>query len=169
MIPRKTYIPHIPAFVYLVCFLQPKYTAVGSFSWHYFQPSSLLCISLFSVSIDTNLNFNIMFSSTYFYKFSIKILQSDIFISVSIDTNLNFNIMFSSTYFYKFSIKILQSDIFTATFQHLQSFGNKWSQCVIHNISIATDDDIIQFDDDVNVYPVYYPGQLSFVEIVLIG
>ena len=26
---------------------------------------------------------------------------------------------------------------------------------VIHNISIATDDDIIQFDDDVNIYPVY--------------
>ena len=26
---------------------------------------------------------------------------------------------------------------------------------VIHNISIATDDDIIQFGDDVNIYPVY--------------
>ena len=26
---------------------------------------------------------------------------------------------------------------------------------VIHNISIATDDDIIQFDDDINIYPVY--------------
>ena len=24
-----------------------------------------------------------------------------------------------------------------------------------HNISIATDDDIIQLDDDVNIYPVY--------------
>ena len=31
-------------------FLQPKYTAVGSFSWHYFPSSSLLCIILFSVS-----------------------------------------------------------------------------------------------------------------------
>ena len=40
---------------------------------------------------------------------------------------------------------------------------------VIHNISIATDDDVIQFGDDVNIYPVYYPGQLSSVEIVLIG
>ena len=26
---------------------------------------------------------------------------------------------------------------------------------MIHNISIATDDDIIQFGDDVNPYPVY--------------
>ena len=26
---------------------------------------------------------------------------------------------------------------------------------VIHNISIATDDDIIQFSDDENIYPVY--------------
>ena len=26
---------------------------------------------------------------------------------------------------------------------------------MIHNISIATDDDIIQFGDDVNTYPVY--------------
>ena len=26
---------------------------------------------------------------------------------------------------------------------------------MIHNISIATDGDIIQFGDDVNIYPVY--------------
>ena len=32
-------------------FLQPKYTAVKSFSWHYFPSSSLLCIILFSVSL----------------------------------------------------------------------------------------------------------------------
>ena len=32
-------------------FLQPKYTAVGSFSWHYFPSSSLLCTILFLVSI----------------------------------------------------------------------------------------------------------------------
>ena len=40
---------------------------------------------------------------------------------------------------------------------------------MIHNISIATDDDIIQFGDDVHKYPVIYPGQSSFVDIVLIG
>ena len=26
---------------------------------------------------------------------------------------------------------------------------------MIHNISIATDDDVIKFGDDVNIYPVY--------------
>ena len=26
---------------------------------------------------------------------------------------------------------------------------------MIHNISKATDDDIIQFSDDINIYPVY--------------
>ena len=39
---------------------------------------------------------------------------------------------------------------------------------MIHNISIATGDDIIQFGDDVNIYPVYLE-QLSFWEVVLIG
>ena len=27
---------------------------------------------------------------------------------------------------------------------------------VIHNISIATDDDVIQFGDDVKIYPVFF-------------
>ena len=40
---------------------------------------------------------------------------------------------------------------------------------MIHNISIATDDDIIQFGDDVTIYPYIYPGQLSCEETVLIG
>ena len=45
-------------------FLQPKYTAVGSFSWHYFPSSSLLCI-FFIFSVYTYLNFNRMFISTF--------------------------------------------------------------------------------------------------------
>ena len=39
---------------------------------------------------------------------------------------------------------------------------------MIHNISIATDDDIIQFGNDVNIYTVYlyiYPGQLSLEKL----
>ena len=44
-------------------FLQPKYTADGSFSWHYFPSSSLLCIISFSVS--TYSNFNTMLFSTF--------------------------------------------------------------------------------------------------------
>ena len=31
---------------------------------------------------------------------------------------------------------------------------------MIHNISIATDDDVIQFGDDVNIYPVYLPSAI---------
>ena len=54
-------------------FLQPMYTAVGSFSWHYFPSSSLLCIILFSVSIlilTLSECFSVHFK--YFCKFSIK-------------------------------------------------------------------------------------------------
>ena len=73
MIPHKTYIPHIPAFVYLVCFLQPKYTAVGPFSLHYFLSSSLLCIILFSVSeLIRTLTECFPVYYKYFCKFSIK-------------------------------------------------------------------------------------------------
>ena len=44
MIPHKTYIPHL-----FSLFSKPKYSAVGSFSWYYFPPSSLLCIIFSSV------------------------------------------------------------------------------------------------------------------------
>ena len=36
---------------------------------------------------------------------------------------------------------------------------------MIHNISIATDDDITYFGDTLH----FYPGQLSFGDVVLIG
>ena len=39
---------------------------------------------------------------------------------------------------------------------------------MIHNISIATDDDIIQIGDDVKYTLCIYLGHLSFWEIVLI-
>ena len=64
-------------------FLQPKYTAVGSFSWYYFLSSSLLWIILFSVYIlirTLTECFPVHFK--YFCKFSIKILQSDIFTAI---------------------------------------------------------------------------------------
>ena len=54
-------------------FLQPKYTAVGSFSWHYFPSSSLLCSILFSVSIlISTLTECFSVHLKYFCKFSIK-------------------------------------------------------------------------------------------------
>ena len=40
---------------------------------------------------------------------------------------------------------------------------------VIPSISIATADDITYFGDDLNIYPVLYPGQLSFGDAELIG
>ena len=106
-------------------FLQPKYTAVGSFSWHYFPSSSLLCIILFSVSI-------LIWTLTDFFSLYFK-------------------------YFCKFSIKNLQKNL-----AFLQQFFNTcylfWKMkpiFVIHNISIATDNDIIQFGNYVNIYTVY--------------
>ena len=47
-----------------ILFLQQKYTAVGSFSWHCLPSSSLLCINII-FSVYTNLNFNRMFFSTF--------------------------------------------------------------------------------------------------------
>ena len=116
--------------------LQPKYTTVGSFLWHYFPSSSLLYI-FFSVSIlilTLTECFSVYFK--YFCKFSIK----------------NITIW----HFYRnFSTPAISFEEMEPMFE-------------IHNISIATDDDIIQLGNDVNIYTVY-PGQLSFGEIVLIG
>ena len=47
---QNIHIPY-PCIRLFSLFVQPKYTAVGSFSWHYFPSSFLLCIILFSVSI----------------------------------------------------------------------------------------------------------------------
>ena len=124
MIPHKTYILHIPAFVYLVCFLQPCYTAVRSFSWHYILPSSLLCIILFSVSV------------------LIRTLTEC------------FSVHFK--YFCKFSIKNITIWHFYSNFSTPAIFFEEMEPIfVIHNISMATDDDIIQFGNDVNIYTVY--------------
>ena len=40
---------------------------------------------------------------------------------------------------------------------------------MIHNISIATDVDIIQFGNDVSIYTVYLSRAIIIGEIVLIG
>ena len=105
-------------------FLQPKYTAAGSFSWLYFPSSSLLCIILFSVSI------------------LIWILTEC------------FSVHFK--YFCKFSIKNITIWHFYSNFSTPAIFFEEMEPMfVIHNISIATDDDIIKFGNDVNIYTVY--------------
>ena len=38
---------------------------------------------------------------------------------------------------------------------------------VIHNISIATDDDIIEIGDDINIYPVYLSREIIILGICL--
>ena len=76
--------------------------------------------------------FSVQFSALHYFIYSVY-------------TNLNYNRMFSTECTFQISlqisIKILQSVIFTTS--------------VVHNISIATDDDVIQFGYDVNIYPVY--------------
>ena len=105
-------------------FLQPKYTAVRSFSWHYFPPSSLLCIISFSVSI-------LILTLTECFSVHFK-------------------------YFCKFSIKNIIIWHFYSNFSTPAIFFEEMEPMfVIHNISIATDDDIIQFGDDVNKYTAY--------------
>ena len=99
--PHKTYIPHLPASVYLG-FLQPKYTSVGSFSWHYF-PS---------------------------------LTQSQVFLQIVIKKYYN--------------LTCLQRFLTPAIF-----FKEMEPVFVIRNISIATDEDITQFGDTVNIYHVY--------------
>ena len=108
----------------LSLFLQPKYTAVGSFSWHYFPSSSLLCIILFSVSI------------------------------LILTLTECFSVHFKC--FCKFSIKYITIWHFYSNFSTPAIFFEEMEQLfVIHNISIATDNDIIQFGNDVNIYTVY--------------
>ena len=59
-------------------------------------------------------------------------------------------------YFCKFSIKIITIWHFYSNFSTPAVFFEEMEPMfVIHNISIATDDDVIQFGDDVNIYPVY--------------
>ena len=107
-------------------FLQPKYmyTAVGSFSCHYFPSSSLLCIISFSVSI-------LILTLTECFSVHFK-------------------------YFCKFSIKNIVIWHFYSNFSTPAIFFEEMEPMfVIHNISIATDVDIIQFGDGVNIYTVY--------------
>ena len=64
MIPHKTYIPHIPVFVYLVCFFTAKvYCSQIIFMALFSIQFSVLHYFIFSVY--TNLNFNRMFFSTF--------------------------------------------------------------------------------------------------------
>ena len=63
MIPHKTYIPHIPAFVYLVCFYSQSILRSDHFHGIISVQFSALHYLIFSVY--TDLNVNRMFSCTF--------------------------------------------------------------------------------------------------------
>ena len=76
----------------------------------------------------------------------------------SVYTNLNFNRMFSSTF--QILLQSINKKYYILTFLQQFStpaifFEEMEPMFVIHHISIATDDDIIQFGNDVSIYPVY--------------
>ena len=124
MIPHKTYIPHIPAFVYLVCFFTAK----------------VYCSLTISIAL-----FSVQFSALHYFIFSVL-------------TNSNFNRMFSSIF--QIFLQIFNKTYYNLTFYSILStpaifFEEMEPMFVIHNICIATYDDIIKFGDDVNIYPVY--------------
>ena len=80
------------------------------------------------------------------------------YFNISFYANLNSNIMFISTF--QMFLQIFNKNY---TIWHFYShfstpaifFEEMEPMFVIHNISIATDDDIIQFGDNVNIYSVY--------------
>ena len=121
MIPHKTYIPHIPAFVYLICF--HSQSILQSNHFNIFRP--VLCSALLLFSVYTYLNLNRMLSGTF---------QIFLLIYNKKSYNLTFYSIFST------------SAIF---YEEMEPMFD------IHNISIPTDDDIIQIGYDVNIYPVY--------------
>ena len=114
------------------------------------------CICLFSLFFTAKVYcsrvilmalFSAQFSALHYFIFSVY-------------TNLNLNRMFFSTF--QIFLQIILS-IKNITICHFYSnfptpaifFEEMEPMFVIHNISIATDDDIIQFGNDVNIYTVY--------------
>ena len=89
--------------------------------------------------------FSVQFSALHYFIFSVY-------------TNLNFNRMFSSTF--QTFLQIFKTKYYSLTFfSNFSTSANFFEEMepmfVKYNINIATDDDTIQFGDDVNIYPVY--------------
>ena len=103
--------------------------------------------------------FSVRFSALHYFIFNVY-------------TNLNFNRMFFSTF--QIFLQIFNKEYYTLVFYSNFStpaifFEEMEPIFVIHNISIATDDDIIQFGNDVNIYTVYLSRPIIIWGIVLIG
>ena len=77
-----------------------------------------------------------------------------IFMSILIWTHTEcFHVHFK--YICKFAIKYYNLTLYSFISTPAINFEEMEPMFVIHNISIATADDIIHIDDDVNIYPVY--------------
>ena len=77
-------------------------------------------------------------------------------------SNLN-RLLFSTfqIFLLNFNKTYYNLSFFRAIFQHLLPFFVESEPMFIkHNISIATDDDIMHIGDDVNIYPVYSPSAI---------
>ena len=89
--------------------------------------------------------FSVQFSALHYFIFNVY-------------TNLDFNRIFFSTF--QIFLKIFNKEYYNlASYSNFSTpaifFEEMEPMFVIHNISIATDDDIIQVGDDVNIYTVY--------------
>ena len=89
--------------------------------------------------------FSVQFSALHYFIFSVY-------------TNLNFNRMFISTF--QIFLQIFNKEYYNLAFYSNFStpaifFEELEPKFVIHNISIATDDDSIQFGNVLNIYTVY--------------
>ena len=62
MIPHKMYIPHIPSFVYSVCFYSQSILQKDLFHGIIF--GSVLCSASFNFSVYTDLNYELCFGSS---------------------------------------------------------------------------------------------------------
>ena len=89
--------------------------------------------------------------------FSVQFSALDYFI-FTVNTNSSFNRMFFSIF--NIFLQIFNRKYYNLTFLQQFStpaifFEEMEPMFVIHNISITTNDDIIKFGNDVNIYPVY--------------
>ena len=99
--------------------------------------------------------FSVQFSALHYFIFSVY-------------TNLTLIECFSVhfKYFCKFSIKNITIWHFYSNFSTPAIFFEEMvPMFVIHNISIATDDDIIQFGNDVNIYTVYLSRAVTYIRV----
>ena len=155
-------IAYIHQHLFKIYYFQFEHCYNTSQNIHTPYPSFVCLVCFYSQSILQSDHFmalfSVQFSALHYFIFSVY-------------TNLNFNRMFYSTF--QIFLQIFNKEYYNLAFYSIFStpaifFEEMEPMLVIHNISIATDDDIIQFGNDVNIITESlnnHPGQLSFGEI----